>query len=44
MILGWQTEALEPVHQVVGEEQKVEVRLVGRKLPGGNLGQRIVGP
>jgi hypothetical protein len=32
VILRWQTEALEPVHQVVGERQRVEVCLIGRNL------------
>ena len=43
MILLWQGEAFEPVHEIVGKEQKMEVGFVGRELMSGNLGQRIVG-
>jgi hypothetical protein len=32
MAPGQQAESLEPVHSVVGEPQKMEVRLVGREM------------
>jgi len=43
VILLWQAEAFEPVHEIVGKEQKMEVGFVGGELMSGNLGQRVVG-
>ena len=43
MILLWQGEAFEPVHEIVGKEQKMEVGFVGGELMSGNLGQGVVG-
>lgn len=40
--LGWQTQSLEPVDEIVGEQAQVKVRLVGEEVPGGDGPQRIV--
>lgn len=37
-----QTEPLEPVDQVVGQKQQMEIGLIGEKVPCGDAAQRIV--
>ena len=40
--LGRQAESLEPVHQVVGQQEEMEVGLVGHEVAGGNAAQGVV--
>jgi len=37
-----ETESLEPVHEIVPQEKKMKIHLVGLKVSGGDLGQRII--
>src|SRR5437879_9029125 len=39
--MRWNTETLEPIQQVVGQQDNLEERLVGCEVFGGNLSQRI---
>ena len=39
-VLWRQAQALEPVHESIGEKQRMEVRFSGGELTGGDLGQR----
>ena len=40
--LGWQTEPLEPVDEVVGQQEQMEVRLVREEVPSRNGAKGIV--
>ncbi len=40
--LGRQAALLEPVHQVVGEQEQMEVRLVGHEVAGGDAAQGVI--
>ena len=40
--LGRQTQPLEPVHEVVGEQEEMEVGLGREEVPSGNAAQGIV--
>ena len=37
----WQAESFEPVDNIVGKHQKMEIELVGLEIVGWNLGQGI---
>ena len=39
-LVRWQTEALEPVNEVVGQEQQLQVGDIGDPALGGNFAQR----
>lgn len=39
---GGKPEALEPVHEIVGQQEQMEVGLVGHEVAGGNAAEGMV--